>query len=432
MSSFIVGIDFGTANTKATVREPGPFAPEPVVLNEQATGRAKYLLLSQGSDWVGPPPKVTLLEDAKLPANREAGAIVEAIRVTTCALRAAVTHVQRTRGGDHEFILQMGYPSAYEVGYEVVRERYELTATESCRAVQGKGGMVVRVGEFTLDERTAALVYLDTVNFEFENEPIFIVDAGGYTTHTSIIRWRSAFGGYDTGMLPLGGQTVRHGVVRVVDTVQSLLHAIVGNRATTGTAVRVIDAVMSGFLSSAQPLVRGNNELIREAVQRTVWTNLGVRPEDRSDCCDAVLTAFDVFCADPVLRRAWKDTWGPAYVHDHGAQYWSTYRLLMMGGACRVGRYTGSATTDPIAQRLAAYQAATKVASFSGVIYPEVDSRFWPNPDAPTELREAIPYLFVACGYSIPHVDWPERLMPAPIPRHVAREPYPGVIPDDG
>ena len=31
MSVFIVGVDLGTANTKAAVREPGPHAPEPVV-----------------------------------------------------------------------------------------------------------------------------------------------------------------------------------------------------------------------------------------------------------------------------------------------------------------------------------------------------------------------------------------------------------------
>lgn len=297
MSVFIVGVDLGTANTKAAVREPGPHAPEPVVLDETATGRAKYLLLSQGNDWVGPPPKVILLEDAKLPANREAGAIVEAIRVTSCALRAAVAHVERTRGGDHEFILQMGYPAAHEVGYEVVRERYELIATESCNAVQARTSARIRVGEFALDERTAALVHLDRMNFEFANEPIFIVDAGGYTTHMFIIRWRTAFANYETGMLPLGGQTVRHGVVRIVDTVQSLLHAIGGNRATAGMAVHVIDAVMAGFLSAGRQIARCNGELIEETVRRTLWTGLkfAMRTERT-----AVMP-----CSPPSMSSAW-------------------------------------------------------------------------------------------------------------------------------
>ena len=110
-------------------------------------------------------------------------------------------------------------------------------------------------------------------------------------------------------MLPLGGQTVRHGVVRIVDTVQSLLHAIGGNRATAGMAVHVIDAVMAGFLSAGRQIARCNGELIEETVRRTLWTGLEIRHEDRADCCDAVLTAFDVFCVDPLLRRAWKNTW---------------------------------------------------------------------------------------------------------------------------
>ncbi len=436
MSTFIVGIDFGTAWTKAAVRElAGPSAkPEPVVLNENATGAAKYLLSSQSRDWDSKdPPKVKLLEDSSLAMNVETAALQEAVQATVAALRAAVRHVETTRGGSHDFLLQMGYPAAHDVPLEVVQARYELIAEEACRLVSTAHS--VAHSKADLDERTAALVYLARANFELHSEPIFIFDGGGFTTHASIVRWRSTLAGYEPGTLLLGAQTVKHGVIGIVSQISAMLDTISSAPKTSSYAVSVMDEVMAGFLRAAEasPLTidHPREELVPHVLAQTVWKRLQINDLDRPKCVRSVLAAFGEYSRSPLLEEAWEKAWNPSWEHDgRDAKYWNRYRLLMMGGACRIGRSSSSTGRDAIAARLERYQARGRQPTFTEVIYPEVDSRFWPEPNPAQELRDAMPYLFVACGNSIPFTDWPETLTRSPLspPEKKEYEPPPGYI----
>ena len=426
MGTFVVGVDFGTANTKAAVRDTGSAAakPEPIVLVEAAQGAARYLLPSQSKEWDSKdPPKVKLLEDSSLAMSVENAAVHEAVAATVTALRASAQHIQKTRGGSNKFLLQMGYPAAHDVAIEDVRARYDLIADEACRVVSDKYD--VQRSKSDIDERTAALAYLATANFELQNEPLFILDGGGFTTHTSIIRWRGRLAGYEEGTLLLGAQTVKHGAVEIVSKVSAALGAIRGLPNTSTYAVSIIDAVMAGFLRAADAGHRSIDEALEtlspEVSRQTAWRGLNVRQGDQLYCVNAVLAAFGDYSRSPILWKAWSDAWGPAWEHDCRDNLWARYRLLMMGGACRIGRQSGTQVRDSIAARIDAYQTRTRL-RFTDVIYPETDPRFWPEAKPTQDLKDAMPYLFVACGYSIPFLDWPVELQRSPLPPEEKKE----------
>lgn len=436
MSSYFIGVDFGTANTKVCVREDVAKMATPVEVSPTATDASRYLLRSYGDDWRDrEPPKVVLL-GPRVAAELDQRAQKVATSAIVAAARAAISQVERTTGTRaHAFTLNIGYPSTPDAEPGIVATRYKTILRAAVRSLAKEGGprgFQVEDGESSMNERVAALQHLSVSNFQLSNTPLFIVDAGGYTTHTTIARWRAAGPGFSqSGLSVHGAATVIHGMSFVVDAVRRAMSAVVGVAKNTD-AILVVDTVMRSVYDTVQysrraahfshPSTWRTPAFVADVKKRASAMTLPGSAASRNYIVGSALAELERFFDNAMLGQAWQQSWTRAWQLSRFTRFWTTYPLLMTGGACRVGRHSTVASWDPLAVVLQEHQSKVRVTQYSHVVYPELDSRFWPVQQPPNALKAAMPYLFVACGYTHPLPDWPEDVAPAPVNPPPVRE----------
>jgi hypothetical protein len=285
------------------------------------------------------------------------------------------------------------------------------------------------------------LIHLANSRYELSSQPMFLVDGGGYTLHMTIVRWREAHVGQpERGLSVHGGCTALHGMSHVVGSVLNAL-AAVRRAATTADAIEVVEDVMGhmyaelAFGNAAPgrvpmvPTLR-HTEFAKAVVHRARGAGTLVR-QNPELLVESVLTEIATFVSHPLVKHAWRTAWGPAWKHSMSKRFWEKYPLVMTGGACRIGRTKANGGVDPLAHSLREMQAAVKTADFTDVVYPELDARFWLEERASEALQDAMPYLFVAAGYTYPGLDWPRYVKVETVPPQ-APVPLPVDPTDDG
>lgn len=397
MGTFFIGVDFGTVHTKVCVREDVSDRPRAVVLNADAIGGNQFLFSSVPPEWRDPaPPKVILCGRDGLDSALEHRALVAAIRAVAHGVRAAIALVDRTEVGRHEFILQLGLPTEDGVMVDAARHRYFLLAEAALREI---GDKRARFSRQLLDERLATLALLDKAKLQLGTEPILVVDGGGWTTHVSFLRWVSNLAGVSIH----GDSTAKHGIHGVVRRIATSIAV------DEGDAARALHDVMQSVYANARhervplPVPQGDVPAVEAGYARLS----GRTPAEAQRIVGESLRALGVFVGHHRLRDAWQAAWVGGWSASPGSRHYATYRLLLAGGAARIGRNATTRKDGPMATQLWQWQGNSGT-PFTGTIYPELDRRFWSFDPVPPS--EAVPYLFVAGGYTHPHIDWPRQL----------------------
>lgn len=397
MGSFFIGIDFGTVHTKVCVREDVADRPAAVCVNPHGTGTAAYLLRSAPAGWSDRlAPKVVLCGQTEIDCGLEHRAITAATRAVAIGVRAAIAQVERDQPGPHSFILQLGLPTEHGVMVEGARYRYFLAADAALTEV---GDSRVKFCNELLDERLATLALLDKAKLQLGNEPVLVVDAGGWTTHVSLLRWVA-----NPARVSIhGDSTATHGVQPVVRKIGEAL------RVDDDAAADVLDHVVGALYGNAlHDEVTLANALQLAPGANAAYARLHGRSSTEADReFGAVIDALGAFVAHPRLHAAWHQAWAGGWEASPGGAHYRPYRLLLAGGAARIGRTVRTLKTGPLAAQLRRWQAETSI-PFTGTVYPELDPRFWTFDPAPPP--EVIPYLFAAGGYTHPWVDWPTQM----------------------
>lgn len=444
---YYIGVDFGTANTKVCVREDIAQLPSAVPVDLNANSTARYLLPSTDSSWTDrDPPKVILLQQ-RTTINRDHEAMTKAIDVVTRAARSAVEFVRTQTGTSaHEFVLNLGYPSVFEADPGDVVDRYDLIANAVADSLQESlrsTGASVQLGTFKLDERSAALVHLSKSRYELRTEPMLLVDGGGYTLHMTVVRWRDERDGFgEIGFSVHGAKTVLHGVNQVISSVLNALEAVRPGTSPSDAA-EVVEAVLKIAYSEAKfsqgitpdvlsaATLRGE-QFVGDVIRRASSSGIACLQRGAPLLVESVLGKFASFVTDPLVAHAWEQVWKSAWLLSPRMMFWRRFPLLMMGGACRAGRSMESGHRDPLSTTLVELQKRRRVADFTGVIYPELDERFWLDPQPSPELKSSMPFLFVAAGYTHPEPDWPTWIKAEPVPPPPPPSPPPPNPLDDG
>lgn len=397
MTTYFVGVDFGTIHTKACVRADPDVQTTPVVVNDGAVGAARYLWPSSGANWTDQvSPKVLLCGAHDIHPTRENQALQVAAQAVSHCVSRALDHIG---GSDGEVIVQLGLPTQAGITDERAEMRYELIAEQAIALV---GDRRLRRGTRLLDERLAALALLNRARFEFGNGALMVIDGGGWTTHASFLRWVQE---PESRVSLHGSDTVMHGVQDVVrDIARSL-------RCDEADAERLLDGVAVAAYASC----RDKEALDLAASVQTLGDigamyarAAGVSTDDAERTVGFVLDELRGYVEHRRLQEVWDFAWRGGWEASPGSKHYSRYVLLLLGGASRIGRRPGIRLIDPIARRLNQFQQDRTI-PFTGIVYPEMNRQFWtvfnPLPDA-----EAVPYLFVAGGYTLPLPDWPEQL----------------------
>jgi hypothetical protein len=437
MTTYFIGIDFGTAHTKACVRSAEELQPIPVVVNPTATGVDRFLLPSAPPNWAfAHAPKVILAsaaEEGNL--DSENRAIEQGARVVAQAIKAAARQTDQLFPADQakEFMVSVGIPwDVRDVGDESASihpeaaSRYDLMLE---RALSLVGDSRVKPTDDAEpenrfpNERLAPLVVLYQARARFTNEGILLVDSGGWTTHMTIVRWSTVTG--SDRYSQHGQSSTPHGMG---EAVQSLRKTIRDDLRLTISPVEVIQTVMRILYRRA-----GGTQLdprtwpLADRDMKELAAALAQEIRRKEDCLDLAKETVDdlerYFCHHRI-GRAHSAVWQKAWGLSPRSMWWRDYRLFLLGGASRMGRVRGERALDPLARVLSDIQqnGETKTnaslrdgrVAFSAVVYPETDPRFLDTFDVrsverigPRDgLEEALPYLFVSAGYTWPRADW--------------------------
>lgn len=395
MGTWFIGIDYGTVHTKVCVRGQEDVWPSPVEHDPDGEGIGRFLIPSARPGWAAKePPKILLCGRDQLDPQNECAAMHEAVEAVALAVRAAIRHVVAVDGPGCKFILQLGLPTEDGVMVDAARQRYLLVVEAALGRI---GDARVKPSATLLDERLASLALLDRAKMELSSEALLVIDGGGWTTHLSSLRWSLATG--EASVTIEGDHTATIGVHAVVRELAGRM------RLRDGDAAAVMDGVMRAVYARARDgrivLDDGADIVARYARAGNLDTELA------RTRVSAVTSALGRFTGAPGLKEGWSAVWKSTYSRARSSAHFKKYRLILAGGAARIGRDVSTMATDPLAQQLTAWQAATTI-PFTDIIYPELDQRFWTFEPAPPE--EVIPYLFVAGGYTIPYLDWPAAL----------------------
>ena len=404
MATYFIGVDFGTIHTKACVRENSEEEAAPVIVNENASGAERYLWPSADAEWSEDSPKVILCREHDIAPERENRALNAAAAAVTHCIRRALLQIFDSKC---EIIVQLGLPTREGITDELAQMRYELILNYAFDRINDSR---LRQGKPLLDERLAALALLHRARFEFNNEPLMVIDGGGWTTHASLLRWVSW---PEAGVSLHGSETVMHGVQDVVRQIARSL------RLNERQGERVLHDVIAYAYRSCKEVEGLNLQLASSAAQsaeiaascRREW---GLDDREAIRRVQHVLDELKSYVGHRRLKEAWETAWRGGWEASPGQRYYQRYRLFLLGGASRIGRTQASGPHDPIARRMQEFQKSRTV-PFTEIVYPELNPQMWtvfkPRPEP-----EAIPYLFVAGGYTIPLPDWPEQIRREVIP----------------
>lgn len=430
MGRYYIGVDLGTSNTKVCVREEFAQVATAVAVRDSPEDASGYLLQSAAPTWTDrDPPKVILLSQ-RAAVQRDHAAMTAATDVVLRATQAAIEFVTGSTGTNaHDFVLNMGYPSVFEADKGDVEHRYSLIASDVVAQIarQLEASATIRVGSYSMDERSAALVHLSKSRYELRTSPMFVVDGGGYTLHMTIVRWRAAgdWGG-EEGYSVHGASTRLHGTSRVVSSVLNAVESV-RRGATPADAATVIEATLRlayehAEFSGAVPVSTLSARTFREdalvsgVISRARASSLVCLHSGTDLLVNTVLSEFSQFVLAPLVKDAWLAAWKTGWSISPQRRFWETYPLMMMGGACRVGRKMSHRPKDPLSSAIRDFPPQTAPA-FTEVLYPELDERFWLDGARRPALQAAMPFLFVAAGYTHPIEDWPHGILPEAVPR---------------
>jgi hypothetical protein len=399
MGTYFIGIDYGTVHTKVCVREDVAPFPSAVIVSPKSSGPERFLIPSMGPNWTDrDAPKILLCSKGDNDPRQDARAMNQAVDVLSRAIKSAVAQIDAqapSRG--HTFIVQVGFPSAEGIDTELAKHRY-LLAVDQAIDERVKDARV-RAEREPLDERAATLALLDKARYQFEDEPLLVIDAGGWTTHASFLRWVK-----DPPAFSIHGyETVLHGVQEVVRTIRYSLNC------PEHDAERALDAVLHAVYMTTNTaeinLVEAQQKT--SAVSAALARTRNITSKEAEQLMRFTLPDFHNYVEHARVDAVFLNAWAGGWTATPGTKHYERYRLVLLGGACRIGRAHGRKTIDPLAAKFKRLQELRRI-PFTDIVYPELNRQFWafePQPD-----ESAVPYLFVAGGYTWPLHDWPASI----------------------
>lgn len=204
-----------------------------------------------------------------------------------------------------------------------------------------------------------------------------------------------------------GSETVMHGVQDVVRQIARSL------RLADWEAERALhDTVVAAYRSLRDSIgmdlraAMVNDAMVEISSNCARAWNMDIKDATRR--IKYVLDEFVSYVEHRRLEEVWETAWRGGWSASRGEKHYSRYRLFLLGGASRIGRTSGVGCNDPIARRLGELQRRRTV-PFTNVVYPEINPEIW-TLFSPQPEPEAVPYLFVAGGYTWPLSDWPEQI----------------------